>query len=351
MDDFVVANLHESKNEWCGRLVSILTPLVIEGFKSIFNESWKLCVDNNEVNKYLMTFQNLLSRIPKWNSVIIEEERKRIIERSGCNYLEDLITCVHIIQLKVLTCIRVGNKQKKIDISIPKLDSFLHRLYIHSARKIYTNIYLFEKKISDLQIQKNNRELEILIQESILTTIRESIPTEAIIRAYLDESMEEEEQVIIEPLHEEEDISKEDEKKEGKSESESESGSGVDATKKEDSVGEVLENPADIIPEVVPSITNIDEAKVVTRLSFNDVDNVSDGTSKSAPKDIESLERISADRSAQRKLDELDDADDDSEPLERIKIHMNDPPVTLEDVFDLDNPPLNDVADLDFEDL
>jgi hypothetical protein len=350
MDDFVVANLHESKNEWCGRLVSILTPLVIEGFKSIFNESWKLCVDNNEVNKYLMTFQNLLSRIPKWNSVIIEEERKRIIERSGCNYLEDLITCVHIIQLKVLTCIRVGNKQKKIDISIPKLDSFLHRLYIHSARKIYMNIYLFEKKISDLQIQKNNRELEIIIQESILTTIRESIPTEAIIRAYLDESMEEEEQVIIEQLNEEE---KEDVKKEGKSESksesesvsESESGSGVDATKKED-----LENPADIIPEVVPSITNIDEAKVVTRLSFNDVDNVSDGTSKSAPKDIESLERISADRSAQRKLEELDDADDE-EPLERIKIHMNDPPVTLEDVFDLDNPPLNDVADLDFEDL
>ena len=345
MDDFVVANLHESKNEWCGRLVSILTPLVIEGFKSIFNESWKLCVDNNEVNKYLMTFQNLLSRIPKWNSVIIEEERKRIIERSGCNYLEDLITCVHIIQLKVLTCIRVGNKQKKIDISIPKLDNFLHRLYIHSARKIYTNIYLFEKKISDLQIQKNNRELEIIIQESILTTIRESIPTEAIIRAYLDESMEEEEQVIIEPLHEEEDISKEKEGEIGN----------VDATKKDSGESEsepvVFENPADIIPEVVPSITNIDEAKVVTRLSFNDVDNVSDGTSKNAPKDIESLERISTDRSAQRKLEELEDDDDDSEPLERIKIHMNDT-ITLEDVFDLDNPPLNAELELDgIEDL
>ena len=332
MDDFVVANLHESKNEWCGRLVSILTPLVIEGFKSIFNESWKLCVDNNEVNKYLMTFQNLLSRIPKWNSVIIEEERKRIIERSGCNYLEDLITCVHIIQLKVLTCIRVGNKQKKIDISIPKLDSFLHRLYIHSARKIYTNIYLFEKKISDLQIQKNNRELEIIVQESILTTIRESIPTEAIIRAYLDESMEEEEQVIIEPIPEEEG-SKEDTTKED--------------TTKDSGEPVVFENPADIIPEVVPSITNIDETKVVTRLSFNDVDNVSDGTSKNAPKDIERLERISADRSAQRKLEELDD-DDAGEPLERIKIHMNDS-ITLDDVFDLDNPPLNLNTDLELD--
>ena len=338
MDDFVVANLHESKNEWCGRLVSILTPLVIEGFKSIFNESWKLCVDNNEVNKYLMTFQNLLSRIPKWNSVIIEEERKRIIERSGCNYLEDLITCVHIIQLKVLTCIRVGNKQKKIDISIPKLDNFLHRLYIHSARKIYTNIYLFEKKISDLQIQKNNRELEIIIQESILTTIRESIPTEAIIRAYLDESMEEEEQVIIEPIQEEE--KKEEDKKEDKDLGEV----------KEETI--IPENPADIIPEVVPSITNMDETKVVTRLSFNDVDNVSDGTSKNAPKDIERLEQISTDRSAQRKLEEssYDDDEDEDEPLERIKIHMNDS-ITLDDVFDLDNPPLNLNSELELDDI
>ena len=115
MDDFVISNLHESRNEWCSRLVSIFTPLVIEGFRSIFNESWKMCYENEEPSKYLMTFQNLLSRIPKWNNVIIEEERLRIIERSGCEYLEDLITCVHIIQLKVLTCIRVGNKQKKID--------------------------------------------------------------------------------------------------------------------------------------------------------------------------------------------------------------------------------------------
>jgi hypothetical protein len=336
MDDFVVANLHESKNEWCGRLVSILTPLVIEGFRSIFNESWKLCMDNNEVNKYLMTFQNLLSRIPKWNSVIIEEERKRIIERSGCNYLEDLITCVHIIQLKVLTCIRVGNKQKKIDISIPKLDNFIHRLYVHSARKIYTNVYLFEKKNSDLQIQKNNRELEIIIQESILTTIRESIPTEAIIRAYLDESMEEEEQVIIEPM--EEDTSTD--IKEGEND---------EKEKEKEEVVNLLENPADIIPEVVPSITNVDENKVITRLTFNDIDTLSDGSTKTASKDIDRLEQISKERNEQRKLEEMSSDDDEDEPLERIKIHMNDN-VSLDDVFDLDNSN-SDNLDLDIEDL
>ena len=43
MDDFEVTNLHESKNEWVARLVNVLTPLVQQGVKSIFDESWKLC--------------------------------------------------------------------------------------------------------------------------------------------------------------------------------------------------------------------------------------------------------------------------------------------------------------------
>ena len=103
MDDFNVSSLHESKNEWGARLLTILTPLIIEGFRSIFEESISLCRSNAEMDKYLMTFQNLIARIPKWNANIIETERKRIIEKSCCNYLEELVTCVHIIQLKLLT--------------------------------------------------------------------------------------------------------------------------------------------------------------------------------------------------------------------------------------------------------
>jgi hypothetical protein len=190
MDDFSIATLHESRNEWCSRLVTILTPLIIDGYKSIMEESVKLCKDNGEIDKYLMTFQNFISRIPKWNPTIIETERKRISEKSGCSYLEDLVTCVHIIQLKVLTAMRVGQKQKKIDINIPKLDDFIHKAYINIARKVYKNVYLFEIGIPPLQTQKNGRELEIIVQECILNTIRESIPVEAILKAYMDETVE-----------------------------------------------------------------------------------------------------------------------------------------------------------------
>ena len=327
MDDFVISNLHESRNEWSARLVSIFTPLVIEGIKSIFNESWKLCLDNDEASKYLMTFQNLLARIPKWNSVIIEEERKRIIERSGCNYLEDLITCVHIIQLKVLTCIRVGNKQKKIDISIPKLDHFIHKVYINTARKLYMNVYLFEKNITPLQTQKNHRELETIVEQCILNAIRESIPTEAIIRAYMDETTEQEEEVIIEKIEEpEENVS-------NLSNNRNDSGN---TTNNDDTIEDVIRKEEDL-PSVVPSIQNINNDEVITRLTFNDIDKVmeEDNSIKNinAPKNIERLEEISTSRALQRRLEEESSDDDDDD---RIRIHTDTIDLSGFDVLDND---------------
>jgi len=205
MDDFSVSSLSESKNEWCARLLNTLTPTIFQGLKSIFDEAYKLCQDNREIDKYLMTFQNFLTRVPKWNQTIIDTEKNRIIETSGCTYLEELITAVHIIQLKSLTCVRVGSKQKKIDIDVPSVSDFVHKIYIHVARKIYTNIYLFEKGIQPLQIQKNTREVEIMIKECILNTIRDSVPVESILRAYMDETEEQDVEVkeVEEPLPDE----------------------------------------------------------------------------------------------------------------------------------------------------
>jgi len=276
MDDFNVSSLHESKNEWGARLLTILTPLVIEGFKSIFDESVKLCKDNREMDKYLMTFQNLITRIPKWNPSIIEQERKRIIERSGCGYLEELVTCVHIIQLKLLTAMRVGQKQKKIDINIPKLDDFIHKAYINVARKIYKNVYLFEINVAPLQIQKHNREMETIVQECILNAVRESIPIEHILKAYMDETVEDD---VIEEIKEQV----------------------VEKSEALNARGET---------------TFVSETKT-EGIKFNDVDQAVNEKGKeeliNAPKTLERLEEISNLRNIQRKMEE--EADDDNETL------------------------------------
>lgn len=309
MDDFNVSSLHESKNEWGARLLVILTPLIIEGFKSIFDESYKLCKSNDELEKYLMTFQNFITRIPKWNNTIIETERKRIVEKSGCTYLEELVTCIHIIQLKLLSAMRVGHKQKKIDINIPKLDDFIHKCYINVARKVYKNVYLFEINCPPLQIQKHNRELEIIVQECILNAVRDSIPIENILKAYMDETVEEEvieeikEQVIEAPVKE----------------------------KKE----EVHEGPKELTKEP--------EIKEQPSLKFNDVDLVLNKNGKeeliNAPKTIERLEEISALRNMQRKQEEEEDDEvlkisNDNISLDNLEIEtLASPEIKLDDNF------------------
>ena len=94
---------------------------------------------------------------------------------------------------KVIDIIK-GKLKQKINVNIPNLNSFIHKTYINIARK-YVNVYLFEKDIMPLQIQKNNRELEIIIKECVLNTIRENIPVENILRIYLDETLETDVQV------------------------------------------------------------------------------------------------------------------------------------------------------------
>jgi hypothetical protein len=320
MDDFNVSALHESKNEWGARLLTILTPLIVEGFKSIFEESLNLCRANNEMDKYLMTFQNFISRIPKWNPTIIENEKKRICDKSGCTYLDDLITCVHIIQLKLLTAVRAGTKQKKVDIQIPKFEDFIHKVYIHVARKIYKNVYLFETNIPPLQTQKNHRELEVIIQECILNAVRESIPIDMILRAYLDETIEDD---VVEEIKE---------------------------TPMPDEIAAESISSAPISqPPVVQSA-----APMSSKLSFNNVDMAIDTNNKeeqiSAPKDIARLEELSNIRNEQRKL-ETDDDDDADSSGSKIQIFNENVSLGQLDVHDIEPQRLEIIPDLLIDDI
>ena len=316
MDDFVLGNLQESRNEFCARLINILTPHIVYGLKSIFDEAWKLCIENDEAPKYLMTFQNFLMRVPKWNVAIIEQEATRIVERSGCGHIEELITCVHIIQLKMLTCMRAGSKQKKIDIAIPKLADFIHKVYVNVARKMYSNVFLFEKSKQHLQIQKHNRQLELIIKECILNTVRESIPIEHLLKVYMeDEFIEEDTEVIdTEEIISQDPIIEEEKEEEQQQE-------------------EALQEQA-----VASAENNNDNVTKRQTITFDDIDRVRVLGSESeqaeefvnAPKTLERLEEISIRNFAKRKEEE-DNVYDDDEGETDDTLRIGDP-VSLGDL-------------------
>jgi hypothetical protein len=208
---------------------------------------------------------------------------------------------------------RVGQKQKKIDITIPKLDDFIHKTYINVARKIYKNIYLFELDIPPLQAQKNNREIEIIVQECVINTIRDSIPVETILKAYMDETVEED---VTEEIKE--DIIEEKITEEPKNEV------NVSTTVKDNTSANANLS------------TSTSEMQIDKSIKFDNIDYVKDDNNIvsqiEAPKTIERLEEISAMRN---NISQQDDEDDFNE-----KLNISDIPISLDtlDIHTIEEP-------------
>jgi len=245
---------------------------------------------------------------------------------------------------------RAGQKQKKIDITIPKLDDFVHKIYINIARKVYKNVYLFEINIPPLQVQKNHRELEIIVQECILNTVRESIPVESILRAYMDETIEED---VVEEIKEqiiESDPIPEPINKTSASDMNSAKESSIipDVTARQNEKPSVPTETAENI------IEKLNEEKSIV---FNDIDYVKDTDNNeefiNAPKTFERLEEISQVRNTQRKLEAERDEEEGED--ENIKLKIFDENISLDDKdisqFDSDKQELNLIPDLLLDDI
>jgi len=179
-------------------------------------------------------------------------------------------------------------------------------------------VFLFEKSKQHLQIQKHNRQLEIIVKECILNTVRESIPIEHLLKVYMEDEFIEEDTEVIDteeiisqdPVIEEED--------EPQQQQEQEEEAAVD-----NNVISDAEN-------------NVTKRQTIT---FDDIDRVrvlggSDSEQHAeefvnAPKTLERLEEISIRNFAKRKEEEDGYDDDDGETEDTLRIGD---PVSLGDL-------------------
>nr|QDY52210.1 hypothetical protein 5_7 [Mimiviridae sp. ChoanoV1] len=189
MEDNITV-LVDAKIEYTKQLTNILVPYIFEGIKSIYETSKGVCKLNNDSN-VLMRFQEQLSQIPKWNQEIIDDEYNRIIDNSGCDWLDELVTAVFLSHTKILTSIKSSKKKNKINLKIPKIDHFIHKCYIESAREIWKNPYLFSDNYNQCDYQRNLRDCNNIINDSIQETIRKLLPVKNILKEYLGENDEE----------------------------------------------------------------------------------------------------------------------------------------------------------------
>jgi hypothetical protein len=215
--------------------------------------------------------------------------------------------------------VRAGSKQKKIDIAIPKLSEFIHKVYINVARKVYSNVYLFEKNKQHLQIQKNNYHLEGLIKECILNTIRESIPIEHLLKVYIEDQFIEEDTEVVDT---EEIIAQDPVEEEEEEEQQQQQQQENEHSKEEDLQNAGGSAQDDGVKKQTITFDDIDRVRIM-----NDADSTEELVN--APKTLERLEEISMKNFAKRKEEQDGYDDDDEDENDAIQIGE---PVSLGDL-------------------
>lgn len=194
----------EAKTEFTHQLCGFIVPALLLYFDDLLKETKE---KEKDTKRILWVFQNCLKEFPEWNVDKISRETEKIKSTAHCDYLEDILTAVFIAHTKILSAIRLTSKQKKIQITVPKLDHFLHRTMSECARSLWSNAYLFADNMSMIEKQKNLQHVERLLHEAVLQSIRGMLPVKNILRDYLNDEMDDSNTVapVEEVAHGEED--------------------------------------------------------------------------------------------------------------------------------------------------
>ena len=179
-----VATYSEARSEYTKQLSTFIVPSIVAWFQTLWGRN------ASDRQRCLSAFQNECEEVARWNQDRIHDEVRVLLERSGCDYMEELMTAVFIAHTKVLTAVRLSTKQKKLSITVPKLDHFIHRVFRESARCFWKTPFLFMPDGGVVERQKNLLQIEILASEAITTAVRGLLPVKQILQDYLEEDEE-----------------------------------------------------------------------------------------------------------------------------------------------------------------
>jgi len=167
-------------------LMRTLVPHVSDGLWSIYDNAVKACNRTEQPEKTLQTFQNLLTRVPQWNTETLDKEVERIIKASKCDYIEDLLLGVFVSYIRAFASLQQSEATHvNIEFDRPSVAKFIHNYYIACARKCWSQAYLFKTLGTSAEQQaRNRRDIDTLLEATVGEVIDSFIPWREISRAY-----------------------------------------------------------------------------------------------------------------------------------------------------------------------
>ena len=171
-----MSSLQSAAESYSEKALEYIQPIIMQGFLTMYAESLKQAKMTNRITRRLAICQQLITKIPYWNTMIIEENVK------NCNRdeLETLIQGLIMIKTKIQSI--MSDPDTKILMKVPTLLYVIHKCYIETGRLVYKNIDVMDTLVTPTQKIQNRRNLESLVRMGICKSIESFVPTVALLK-------------------------------------------------------------------------------------------------------------------------------------------------------------------------
>lgn len=171
--------LVEAKREYTEQLVLFLRDAMYDDFYVL----WKESVESPDP---MMKFQEKLEDVVDWDEKTMIQRTDKCVSKTGCKFLDDLIVAVFVAHMKILMSIKNDKAKDQYKLQVPTTNKFVYECLLQCSREFWKSPYIFyqnelENKIKKVQIQKNLRQAEDIINRSIKNTIRGMLPVKEIV--------------------------------------------------------------------------------------------------------------------------------------------------------------------------
>ena len=195
------AILVDAKNEYTKQFINVLYLPVFQKIETLYENQ---CENTKNKNDILKNFQICLQEIPYWNKLQIDEVTKQILEE--CEWFTDLLAAIFITNVKILSSIKMKKGKKNINITMPKCEDFIHKLYSNVAESLYYSPDFFSiNKNGKYPLRKTKHDVIYLIKDAIEITIADLLPFQNILQNYLQHNLDDSESSEDEPEDEPDD--------------------------------------------------------------------------------------------------------------------------------------------------
>jgi hypothetical protein len=167
--------LVEAKNQYIFQLADVLAPFAINTVNQLYMAAKK----DAGFKKPTKDFQMKLREIPLWNQSMIDAQVTAITNKY--KYFPELVAAAFVSYVKILSSVKIHSKTPHIQLKLPADDVFVHKIFVNVAKTFYL----------DPALVKSPREIRLsIVRNAVETSVRELLPTEDILRAYLGASVD-----------------------------------------------------------------------------------------------------------------------------------------------------------------